>query len=116
MDADGVDILAAQRTAYLQVARILQFTALDITDYNMYSNFIFDDSKMVDTSGGFTYELKVWGLQLQSERQRKPDTPLLVHRKGRKQLIDAPILREQQARTLAPVGMPRRQYRFQHSV
>ncbi|WP_279129693.1 DUF1735 and LamG domain-containing protein [Muribaculum intestinale] len=72
VDADGVDILAAQRTAYLQVARILQFTALDITDYNMYSNFIFDDSKMVDMSGGFTYELKVWGLNYNQNGNGNP--------------------------------------------
>lgn len=62
VDAGGVDILNAQRTAYLRISRILQFTALDISNPSMYSNFIFDDDKMVDMSAGFTYELKVWGL------------------------------------------------------
>lgn len=61
VDAGGVEILDAQRTAYLRVSRILQFTALDISNSSMYSNFIFDDDKMVDMSAGFTYELKVWG-------------------------------------------------------
>jgi hypothetical protein len=61
VSVDGVDILEAQRTTYLKISRLFHFNALDISDYNMYSNFIFDDDKMIDLSSGFTYEIKVWG-------------------------------------------------------
>ncbi len=72
VDAGGVAILDAQRTAFLKVARVLHFNALDISNPSMYSNFIFPDDKMVDMSGGFTYELKVWGLNYDQNGNGNP--------------------------------------------
>lgn len=58
-NADGLDILEAQGTIFLQIARVLQFTALDISDTGMYTNFIFDDALKAEL-GAFTYEIKFY--------------------------------------------------------
>lgn len=56
-NAGGVDILDAQSTVFLQIARVLHFTALDISNTRMYSNFIFADNLKAEL-GAFTYEIK----------------------------------------------------------
>lgn len=59
VSADGFDVIGAQRTSYLQIARVLHFTALDISDTQMYSNIIFADN-LKRTLGAFTYEIKFY--------------------------------------------------------
>ncbi len=54
---DGVDILAPSQTIYLQLARTLQFTALDLSNTGMYSNFIFDEPIEL---ANYTYEVKCY--------------------------------------------------------
>ena len=58
----GIDVLEPSRTIYLQIARVLQFTALDISNTRMYSNFIFPDNLMKEL-GAFTYEIKFYSRQ-----------------------------------------------------
>ncbi len=55
----GLDVIESSRTVYLQIARVLHFTALDITNTQMYSNFIFADN-LKRTLGAFTYEIKCY--------------------------------------------------------
>ncbi len=52
-----LDVLESGRTIYLRISRVIEFNALDISDYNMYSNYIFDDALAVDMSE-YTYEIK----------------------------------------------------------
>lgn len=58
-DAEGVEILQAQSTIFLQIARVLYFTALDLSNPQMYSNFIFADNLKAEL-GAFTYEIKFY--------------------------------------------------------
>ncbi len=58
----GVDVLEPSRTIYLQIARVLHFTALDISNTRMYSNYIFPDNLMKEL-GAFTYEIKFYSRQ-----------------------------------------------------
>lgn len=60
-DASGLDVIGAQKTAFLKIARVLSFAALDISNPSMYSNFIFADDHKINLNGGFTYEVKVFG-------------------------------------------------------
>ncbi len=55
----GLDVIESSRTIYLQIARVLHFTALDISNTNMYSNYIFDDNLKREL-GAFTYEVKCY--------------------------------------------------------
>lgn len=63
VDAGGLDILEAQRTIYLQIARTIQFTALDLSNTGMYSNFIFDEPIEL---ANYTYEVKFYSEQWHS--------------------------------------------------
>lgn len=58
----GVDVLEPSRTIYLQIARVLHFTALDISNTQMYSNYIFPDNLKKEL-GAFTYEIKFYSRQ-----------------------------------------------------
>lgn len=58
----GVDVIESSRTIYLQIARVLHFTALDISNTGMYSNFIFPDNLKREL-GAFTYEIKCYSKQ-----------------------------------------------------
>ena len=53
----GIDVIETSRTLYIRLSTIMEFTALDISNYNMYSNFIFDDSKAMELPT-YTYEIK----------------------------------------------------------
>lgn len=53
----GIDVVEASRTLYIRLSTIMDFTALDISNYAMYSNFIFDDSKALELPT-YTYEIK----------------------------------------------------------
>lgn len=55
----GMKVIESSRTIFLQVARVLHFTALDISDTGIYSNFIFPDN-LKKTLGAFTYEIKCY--------------------------------------------------------
>lgn len=55
----GLDVVEASRTLYIRLSTIMEFTALEIADYNMYSNFIFDDSKAIELPT-YTYEIKCY--------------------------------------------------------
>lgn len=55
----SLPVLETSRTIYLRVARVIEFNSLDISNYNMYSNFIFDDALAVDLSN-YTYEVKCY--------------------------------------------------------
>ena len=63
--SDGLEVLAPSKTIYLQISRILHFTSLNISNTNMYSNFIFPDDKMQSLSN-FTYEIKFYSEQWRS--------------------------------------------------
>lgn len=54
-----LDVLESSRTIYLRVSRVVEFNALDISNYNMYSNFIFDDA-LARQLPNYTYEVKVF--------------------------------------------------------
>lgn len=57
-NVDGyLDVLESSRTIYLRISRVVEFYALDISDYSMYSNYIFDDALAVDLNE-YTYEIK----------------------------------------------------------
>lgn len=57
---DGyLPVLESSRTIYLRISRVVEFTALDMSNYNMYSNFIFDDALAVDLPN-YTYEVKCY--------------------------------------------------------
>lgn len=60
---DGVDVLTASGTIFLQIARILHFNALDLSPYQMYSNYIFTDDKRRELTS-FTLEVKCYINQL----------------------------------------------------
>lgn len=55
----GLEVLESSRTLYIRLSTIMDFTALSIADYNMYSNFIFDDSKAIELPT-YTYEIKCY--------------------------------------------------------
>lgn len=57
VDAGGIEVLDAQRTIYLQIARTIQFTALNMSNTGMYSNFIFDEPIEL---ANYTYEVKFY--------------------------------------------------------
>ena len=52
-----LEVLETSRTLYLRISRVVYFNSLDISDYGMYSNFIFDDALAVDLPT-YTYEIK----------------------------------------------------------
>ncbi len=56
---DGVDILEPSKTIFLQISRVIHFTSLNISNTNLYSNFIFADDKKQELSN-FTYEIKCY--------------------------------------------------------
>ena len=55
----SLPVLETSRTIYLRVSRVIEFPALDMSNYSMYSNFIFDDALAVDLSN-YTYEVKCY--------------------------------------------------------
>ncbi len=58
VNTDGpLDVLETSRTIYLRVSRVIDFMSLDISTYQMYGNFIFDDNLAV-TLDNFTCEIK----------------------------------------------------------
>lgn len=60
---DGSDVLESSRTVFYRISASLQFTALDISNPDSYSNFIFDDSQAVEMSN-YTVEIKFWATDL----------------------------------------------------
>lgn len=56
---DGLDILKPSKTIYLRISRTIKFTSLNISNSNLYSNFIFPDEKKLELSN-FTYEIKCY--------------------------------------------------------
>ena len=48
VNGGGIDVVESSRTLYIRLSTIMEFTALDISNYSMYSNFIFDDSKAIE--------------------------------------------------------------------
>lgn len=53
----GIDVVEASRTLYIRLATIMEFASLDISNYSMYSNFIFPDEKAMELPT-YTYEIK----------------------------------------------------------
>lgn len=60
-NVEGYDVLEPSRTIYLRLSRTLYFTSLNVSNTNLYSNFIFDDDKKMELSN-FTYEIKCYSL------------------------------------------------------
>ena len=56
---EGLDILKPSKTIFLQISRVIHFTSLNISNTNLYSNFIFSDDKKQELSN-FTYEIKCY--------------------------------------------------------
>ena len=54
----NMEVLAPSKTIYLRISRTVGFPSLDISDYNVNSNFIFEDNKAIPMTNGFTYEIK----------------------------------------------------------
>lgn len=57
VSADGIEVIESQRLIILQLARTIQFTALNISNTSMYSNFIFDQPIELPN---YTYEVKFY--------------------------------------------------------
>ena len=55
VEVDGLEILKPSKTIFLQISRVIHFTSLNISNTNLYSNFIFSDDKKQELSN-FTYE------------------------------------------------------------
>lgn len=53
----GIDVIEASRTLYIRLATIMEFPCLDISNYSMYSNYIFEDEKAMELPT-YTYEIK----------------------------------------------------------
>lgn len=58
-EVDGLEILKPSKTIFLQISRYIYFTSLNISNTNLYSNFIFPDEKKLELSN-FTYEVKFY--------------------------------------------------------
>lgn len=58
----GVDVLEPSRTIFYKISRLFHFTALDISNTQMYSNYIFPDELKAEL-GAFTYEIKFYSRQ-----------------------------------------------------
>lgn len=56
---DGLEVLAPSKTIYLQISRVINFTSLNISNPELYSNFMFDESQKQSLSN-FTYEVKFY--------------------------------------------------------
>ncbi|MBP1613581.1 MAG: hypothetical protein H6Q13_1029 [Bacteroidetes bacterium] len=56
---NGLDVLQSSKTIFLQISRVIHFTSLNISNTNLYSNFIFADDKKQELSN-FTYEIKFY--------------------------------------------------------
>ncbi len=54
-----LDVLESSRTIYLRISRVISFNALDMSNTNLYSNFIFADDKAVEMNN-YTYEIKCY--------------------------------------------------------
>lgn len=59
-ESDGLDVLETSRTIFLRLSQTITFNSLDLSNYNMYAIYPFDDSKMIDMSNGYTYEFKLF--------------------------------------------------------
>jgi hypothetical protein len=55
---EGLEVLTPSKTIYLRISRTVGFPSLDISNYNVNSNFIFTDDKAISIAEGFTYEIK----------------------------------------------------------
>ena len=53
----GLGVIESSRTLYIRLATIMDFACLDISNYSMYSNFIFEDEKALELAN-YTYEIK----------------------------------------------------------
>ena len=60
--AEGLDVLVPSKTIYLQISRVLHFTSLNISNPELYSNFMFSEDKKLSLSN-FTYEIKFYSEQ-----------------------------------------------------
>lgn len=56
---DGLDVLEPSKTIFLRISRVIQFTSLNISNPELYSNFMFADEQM-KTLSNFTYEIKCY--------------------------------------------------------
>lgn len=54
--SEGLDVLVPSKTIYLQISRVLHFTSLNISNPELYSNFMFSEDKKLSLSN-FTYEI-----------------------------------------------------------
>lgn len=63
VDAGGLEVVEPQRLVIVQLARVLQFTALNMSNTGMYSNFIFDEPIELTN---YTYEVKFYSEQWHS--------------------------------------------------
>ncbi len=62
---DGLELLKPSKTIYLQISRAIHFTSLNVSNTNLYSNFIFPDDKKQELAN-FTYEIKFYSEQWHS--------------------------------------------------
>ncbi len=62
---DGLEVLQPSKTIFLQISRVIQFTSLNVSNTNLYSNFIFSEDKKKELSN-FTYEIKFHSQQWHS--------------------------------------------------
>jgi hypothetical protein len=58
VEGGTMDVLNPSKTIYLRISRTVGFPSLDISNYNVNSNFIFTDDKAMPLTNGFTYEIK----------------------------------------------------------
>lgn len=55
----SMEVLQASKTIFLRVSRVIYFNSLDISNSNMYSNYIASDELAVDLPN-YTYEIKCY--------------------------------------------------------
>ncbi|MDR1680221.1 MAG: DUF1735 and LamG domain-containing protein [Prevotellaceae bacterium] len=56
----NMEVLEPSRTLFLRIYQTVDFHSLNIENYNVNSNFIFDDDKKVTMDKGYTYEIKCY--------------------------------------------------------
>lgn len=57
------EVLETSRTTYLRLARTITFGALDVSNSNMSSNFVFKDDQAIELNQ-YTYEIKIYPYNL----------------------------------------------------
>ena len=70
----GIEVLETSRTVYIRISRVYYFPALDISNKNVYANFIFDEPISLTTH---TLEVKFYAYSWHQEGSSEPISRML---------------------------------------